>query len=102
MMTNAGARYTNELPWTSGSRVPKYECSIVVVPESSSIVEITVAVSFWNQLCKRYRLKFESTSNSLPTLYQISKFREEMLTSVPPMTGTMIKGMNMSEPANDK
>lgn len=46
MIISAGAKNTNELPWTNGSRVPKQEWRIVVIPEISSRVEITVAVSF--------------------------------------------------------
>ena len=44
-ITNAGAKYTKELPWTSGSREPKKVWSIVVRPETNNMVETTVAVS---------------------------------------------------------
>ena len=45
-MTSAGAKYTNELPCTNGRRVPKNECNSVEMPDTSSIVETTFAVSF--------------------------------------------------------
>lgn len=92
MITNAGARYTNELPCTNGSLVPKKECSIVVRPDTKSIVEITIAVSS----CEHIE-KMLNKSSCLPCLF---KLRE--LTSVPPIAGTIMMGMNTSEPAKHK
>lgn len=64
IITKAGAKYTNELPWTSGSRVPKYECSIVVMPDTNSIVEMTVAISF----CHHYKTKRSEYTDLTPLI----------------------------------
>lgn len=49
-MARAGARYTNDAPWMRGNLVPKKQCSSVDIPDTRSILEITLAVSLCTQI----------------------------------------------------
>jgi hypothetical protein len=45
MIASAGARYTKDGPYTSGSLVPTNMCSNVVIPVTSNTVDTTAAMS---------------------------------------------------------
>lgn len=68
------------------------------MPDTNSIVEITVAVSFCSK--KMLNMCQQNTKSTLRE-HQIY-LSNTKLTSDPPMVGTTIKGMNISEPAIDK
>lgn len=73
------------------------------MPETNSTVEITVAVSFYHIEKKKREEKNIVNIWDPKFALVIEEFNiTYVLTSVPPMAGTMIKGMKISEPASDR